>query len=114
MSRFGGMPGLGGLGNMDKLMKQAQKMQEDTIKLQENLSKSRIDASAGGGMVTVTVDGHGHLVGIKINPVVCDPADVDMLEDLVVTAAKEAAEKETVVKLLFFSQNLMPPAVLAS
>ena len=90
MSRFGGLPGMG---SMEKLMKQAQKMQEDTLKLQETMDKARIDAVAGGGMVTVTVNGNGNLVGVKINPLVCDPEDVEMLEDLILTAAKEAAEK---------------------
>ena len=94
MARFGGMPGgLGGFGDMKKLMQQAQKMQEDAAQLQEDLQTMRIDATAGGGMVTATVNGHGHLVAIKINPVVLDPDDVEMLEDLILTAAKEAAEK---------------------
>src|SRR5436309_3128621 len=92
MARFGGggAGGFGGLGDMAKLMKQAQKMQEDAAKLQEELETKRITANAGGGMVTATVNGHGHLVEIKINPVVVDPDDVEMLEDLVITAAKEA------------------------
>ncbi len=92
MARFGGgMPGgFGGLGDMQKLMKQAQKMQEDAAKLQEELPQMRITASSGGGMVSATVNGHGHLVEIKINPVVIDPDDVEMLEDLIITAVKEA------------------------
>ena len=53
----------------------------------------RVTAQAGGGMVTVTVNGHGHLVDVKINPVVADPDDVEMLEDLIITAAKEATAK---------------------
>jgi DNA-binding YbaB/EbfC family protein len=90
MARFGGMPGPGDLA---KLMKQAQKMQEDAAKLQENLETMRITSSAGGGLVTATVNGHGHLVEIKINPAVVDPDDVDMLEDLIITAVKEATVK---------------------
>ncbi|HZP80610.1 MAG TPA: YbaB/EbfC family nucleoid-associated protein [Chthonomonadaceae bacterium] len=94
MARFGGMPGgFGGLGDMQKLMKQAQKMQEDAAKLQDELAAARIQANAGGGMVTATVNGHGHLVEIKINPVVVDADDVEMLEDLIITAVKEATEK---------------------
>jgi DNA-binding YbaB/EbfC family protein len=94
MTRFGGMPGgFGGLGDMQKLMKQAQKMQEDAAKLQEDLENMRVEATAGGGMVTAIVNGHGHLVEVKINPVVVDPDDVEMLEDLIITAAKEAAAK---------------------
>ena len=92
MARFGGgMPG--GMGDMAKLFKQAQKMQEDAAKLQEELAESRIESSAGGGMVTATVNGHGHLVELRINPAVVDPADVEMLEDLVVTAVKDAAAR---------------------
>jgi DNA-binding YbaB/EbfC family protein len=93
MSRFGGLPG--GFGGMDiqKLMKQAQQAQEDVEKLGEELESARFEASAGGGMVTVTVNGHGHLIGLKINPVVADPDDVEMLEDLIITAAKEAITK---------------------
>lgn len=94
MTRFGGMPGgFGGLPDMAKLMKQAQKMQEDAAKLQEDLKNMRITANAAGGMVTATVDGHGHLVELKINPLAADPADVEMLEDLIITAVKEATEK---------------------
>ena len=94
MARFGGMPGgFGGLGDMKKLMQQAQKMQEDAQKLQDDLQNMRIEAVAGGGMVTATVNGHGHLVALKINPVVVDPEDVEMLEDLVLTAVKDASER---------------------
>jgi len=89
MARFGG--GMPGPGDLAKLMKQAQKMQEDAAKLQEDLETMRITSSAGGGMVTATVNGHGQLVEVKINPVVVDPDDVEMLEDLIITAAKEAS-----------------------
>ena len=68
-------------------------MQEDAAKFQEELGSKRVTGQAGGGMVTVTVNGHGHLVEIKINPVVADPSDVEMLEDLIITAAKEASAK---------------------
>lgn len=93
MARFGGGGGGGGMpgfGDMQKLMKQAQKMQEDAEKLQNDLETMRVTSQAGGGMVSVTVNGHGHLVEVKINPAVVDPDDVEILEDLVVTAAKEA------------------------
>ena len=93
MARFGGMPG--GMPDLQKLMKQAQKMQEDAQKLQDDLQSMRIVAKAGGGMVSATVNGHGHLVEIKINPVVLDPEDVEMLEDLIITATKEAIGKAT-------------------
>ena len=90
MSRFGGLGNLGGLGDIQKLAKQAQEMQEKAAKLQEELATRRIVGQAGGGMVTATVDGHGHLVELKINPIVADPEDIEMLEDLVITAVKEA------------------------
>jgi DNA-binding YbaB/EbfC family protein len=93
MARFGGLGNLGGLGDIQKLAKQAQKMQEDAAKLQEDLAAMRVTGQAGGGMVTAIVNGHGHLVEIKINPVVADPEDVEMLEDLVITAVKEATAK---------------------
>ena len=93
MARFGGGGGGGGMpgfGDMQKLMKQAQKMQEDAEKLQNDLETMRVTSQAGGGMVNVTVNGHGHLVAVKINPAVVDPEDVEILEDLIVTATKEA------------------------
>ena len=89
MRRLPGMPG--GLGDLSKLMESAKKMQDDAAKLQSDLPNIRIEANAAGGMVTVTVNGLGHLVGLKINPSVADPADVELLEDLILTAAKEAA-----------------------
>jgi DNA-binding YbaB/EbfC family protein len=91
MRRLPGMPG--GMGDLSKLMESAKKMQDDAAKLQNDLPNMRIEAKAAGGMVTVTVDGHGHLVGIKINPSVADPADVELLEDLIITAAKDASAR---------------------
>ena len=93
MSRFGGMGNFGGLGDIQKLAKQAQKMQEDAAKLQEELASMRVTGQAGGGMVTATVNGHGHLVELKINPVVADPEDVEMLEDLIASACNAALKK---------------------
>ncbi len=94
MSRLGGMPGgFGGLGDMKKLMQQAQKMQDDAAKLQEDLENARIEAVSGGGMVTAVVNGHGHLVSLKINPTVLAPEDVELVEDLIITAVKEATDK---------------------
>ena len=90
MARFGGLGNFGGLGDIQKLAKQAQKMQEDAAKLQEDMAALRITGQAGGGMVVATVNGHGHLIELKINPVVADPEDVEMLEDLIITAVKEA------------------------
>lgn len=87
---FGKMPNMPGLGNM---MKQVQKMAEETQRIENELGEMRIEASSGGGMVTATVSGKGELIGIKIDPQVVDPEDVEMLEDLVVSAVREALEK---------------------
>lgn len=78
---------------MNDLMKQAKKMQEQMLKAQEDLAKQEVEASAGGGMVTVKMNGHNELVQIKIDPEVIDPADVEMLEDLILAAVNEAHQK---------------------
>jgi len=85
----------GGMGDLSKLMESAKKMQDDAAKLQNDLPNMRIEANAGGGMVSVTVNGLGHLVGIKINPSVADPTDVELLEDLILTAVKDASTRAT-------------------
>jgi len=76
--------------NYQKMMKQVQKMQADMAKAQEDLAKEIVEASAGGGMVTVRVTGALELVSIKIDPAAVDPEDVEMLEDLVLAATNEA------------------------
>ncbi len=76
--------------NMRKLLKQAQEMQD---KMQRELGETFADASVGGGMVTVKIDGHRQLVSIKIDPEAVDPDDLGMLEDLVLAAVNEAARK---------------------
>ena len=80
----------GGMGN---LMKQAQQMQQKMLKLQEEIAKRTLDASVGGGMVTVTVNGKSEVLRIKIEPQVVDPNDVEMLEDLIVAGVNEAIRK---------------------
>ncbi len=92
MARFGGMPG--GF-DINKLMKQAQKMQEDAAKLQQDMQAARFEGDAGSGMVRAVVNGHGHLVSIKINPALCTPEDVELVEDLVITATKAATDRAT-------------------
>jgi len=82
-----------GIGNIGKLMKQAQSLQEDLKKKQAELTKLQVEASAGGGMVTAIVTGHGKISGLTIAKEVVDPADVEMLEDLVVAAIQEAQNK---------------------
>jgi len=78
---------------MKKMMAQAQKMQQSMMKAQEELADERIEGSAGGGMVKVTVTGQSEVVGIKISPEAVDPDDVDMLEDMILAAISDAVEK---------------------
>jgi DNA-binding YbaB/EbfC family protein len=75
-------------GNMQQMMKQAQQMQE---KLAQEVALIRVEGSAGGGMVTVKMDGHKSVLGVKIDPEVA--GDVEMLQDMVVAACNEAARK---------------------
>lgn len=89
----GGFPGMGGGGNMANLMKQAQKMQKDMEKTQEELQSKTFEASAGGGAVTVVVTGKKELKEITIKPEVVDPEDVEMLQDLIMAAMNEAIRK---------------------
>lgn len=90
----GGFPGMGGgMGggvNMQQLMKQAQQMQADMARAQEEAGNREVTATAGGGMVTVTVNGRRELKKVTINPACVDPEDVEMLEDLVFSAVNEA------------------------
>jgi len=76
--------------NYQKMMKQVQKMQADMAKAQEELEKEVIEASAGGGMVTVKVTGGLEVVAVTIDPTAVDPDDVEMLEDMVLAATNEA------------------------
>src|ERR1700724_4505502 len=75
-------------GNMQAMMQQAQKMQQ---KMQEEVAQIRVEASAGGGMVTVKMDGHKNVLAVKIDPEVA--GDVEMLQDMVVAACNEAVKK---------------------
>jgi hypothetical protein len=72
-----------GMGNMQKMVMQ---MQQEAARVQAELEAARIDASAGGGVVTATVSGKGDLVGLVIDPSAVDPEDVEMLQDLIVSA----------------------------
>ncbi len=84
------IPNSGGPGNMNQMLKQAQKMQEDMANLQADLEQREYSAVSGGGMVEVTVDGKHLVKSIKINPDAVDPEDVEMLEDLLTVAFNEA------------------------
>lgn len=88
----GGFPGFGGA-NMSNLMKQAQKMQKDMAKLQEELEGKTVEASAGGGAVTVVATGKKEIKEIVVKPEVVDPDDVEMLQDLILAAVNEALRK---------------------
>ncbi|MDO8886233.1 MAG: YbaB/EbfC family nucleoid-associated protein [Candidatus Oleimmundimicrobium sp.] len=79
--------------DIGKLMKQAKKMQQEMVKIQEKLADERIEASAGGGAVKVVVNGKQELLDIKIDPSVVDPDDIEMLQDLVLAAANEALQQ---------------------
>ena len=76
--------------NIQKLMRQAQQMQE---KMQRELAELEVEASAGGGMVTVKLSGHKNLLGITIDPEVLDPKDPVMVQDLIVSAFNEASRR---------------------
>jgi len=76
-----------------QILKQAQQMQAKLVKAQEELEKTTVEASAGGGAVTAVVTGQQRLVSIKISPDAVDPDDVEMLEDLVLAAVNEGMEK---------------------
>jgi DNA-binding YbaB/EbfC family protein len=78
----------GNMGNMQAMMKQAQQMQE---RLQAEIAQIRIDGTAGGGMVTIKMDGHKNVLAVKIDPEVA--GDVEMLQDLVLAACNEAVKK---------------------
>ncbi len=92
---------MSGLGDFSNLLKQAQRMQKDVTRIQEELKSKVIEGSAGGGTVVSRVNGSRELLSIKIDPSVLDPEDVELLEDMVVaavkqglTAAKELQENE--------------------
>lgn len=78
---------------MANMMKQAQKLQAQMLRLQEELAEKTVESSAGGGMVTVVANGRQQIVSIKIEREVVDPEDVDMLQDLVQAAVNDALAK---------------------
>lgn len=78
---------------MNDLVRQAQVMHKKMEKLQKELETKTVEAASGGGMVTVTANGGGEVVGIKIAPAAVDPEDVEMLQDLMLAAVSEALKK---------------------
>ena len=93
MSKFGGFPGGMGGANMNQLLRQAQKMQADMMKTQEDIESKEVEITSGGGAITLTMTGKKRVKSIKINPDVVDKEDVEMLEDLVLTAVNEGISK---------------------
>lgn len=75
------------------VMNQVKKMQQQMVRIQEDLDKERVEGSSGGGMVTTTFSGMGDLLEVKISPDVIDPEDCEMLQDLVVTAVRDGMKK---------------------
>ncbi|WP_394239599.1 YbaB/EbfC family nucleoid-associated protein [Niallia oryzisoli] len=104
----------GGMGNMNKMMKQMQKMQKEMAKAQEELGEQRIEGTAGGGMVTVIMTGHKEVVDVNIKEEVVDPEDVEMLQDLVLAATNDALKKVdelTNQKMGKFTQGMNLPGM---
>ena len=92
MARFNGYPGMGG-GNMNQLLKQAKKMQEAMMKTQAEIEEKEFEVTSGGGAITLKMNGKRLIKSIKINPDVVDKDDVEMLEDLIMTAVNEGIKK---------------------
>lgn len=106
--RGGGYPGGGGQ-NMQQLMKQAQKIQQDMMKAKEELKDREYSVAVGGGVVTATITGSKEIKSIKISKEVVDPDDVEMLEDLVLAVVREAmalAESKEQEKMGQISPNM--------
>ena len=80
-------------GNMNNMIKQAQKMQQNMLKMQEELEAEEFETSAGGGAITVRMSGKKELTAVSIKPEVLDPDDVEMLEDLIITAVNDVISK---------------------
>lgn len=109
----GGFPGMGGM-NMNNLMKQAQKMQQDMEKMQAELEEKEFTATAGGGVVKVTVNGKKEVLDVEIDPEAVDPDDVEMLQDLIITATNQAlqtADKETASQMKKVTGGLNLPGM---
>ena len=83
----------GGPSNMQSMIKQAQKMQEDMASMQAELEEREYDVAAGGGVINVKINGKKEILSVKIDPVVVDPDDIETLEDLITAAVNEAIKK---------------------
>ncbi len=89
--RMPGMPGMPG--NINNMMKQVQKMQKQMEEMQAELETKEVEASAGGGVVTVKANGKKEIIDIQIEPEAVDPDDIEMLQDLILAATNEALRK---------------------
>ena len=87
---FGGRGGMGGMGMNANMLKQAQKMQQDMMRMQQELQEKEYEAAAGGGVVTATVTGKRELKEVVLAPEAVAPEDVEMLQDMIVAAVNEA------------------------
>ena len=86
----GGFRGMPGGMNQAAMIKQAQKMQQDMLRMQQEMEAKTYTAAAGGGMVKATVNGKHEVVNLEINPEAVDPEDVEMLQDMIIAAVNEA------------------------
>ena len=94
---YGGGGGFSGGMNMN-MVRQAQKMQQEMLKMQEELEKQTYEATAGGGVVKAEVSGKNELIALTIDPEAVDPEDVEMLQDMIVAAVNEALRKADTAK----------------
>ena len=105
---YRGAPMMGGGMNMN-MVRQAQKMQQDMLKMQEEMESREYEAAAGGGMVKAAVNGKHELLRLEINPEAVDPDDVEMLQDLVIAAVNEAmrsADADSAANMTKFTGGL--------
>jgi hypothetical protein len=93
-----GFGNLGGLGSMNNMLRQAQKAMAQVQQLEQELTATTVEGSAGGGMVRVEATGAGKFQAVFIDPEVVDPADIEMLQDLVLSALHDAQEKAARLK----------------
>ena len=111
MSKRGGFPGMGGgFGgmNLNNLMKEAKKMQQDIEKTQEELSTKEFDATVGGGAVFVKATGNKQIKEIKISKDAVDPEDIEMLQDLILTCVNEALKKVDIAQTASMGKYNIP------
>jgi len=109
-----GFQGMGGMPNMNNMMKQVQQMQKKMVEMQEELNEKELETSAGGGAVTIKINGKKEILAIDIKPEVVDPDDVEMLQDLIMAAVNEAirsAEEMTSKEMSKVTGNVSLPGL---